>query len=228
MTRIDSDGSTFKHWANVDPAKSDTGGIGDQGGYGADSARPLLNPNVATAAGRFLDPMTARVLSLKLTLLGSDGPPMLSSATGTADRKWASGLQTATPCQIGDTCSLAVADAAGPIPPMITMLFGRAAHRRVSRHWTRPAGPRHWAAVDIRWRWSDRRVSRAGEQVQWVVPVACGRRPRLAPRSGRSHVRTRACSRYQLWKEVSDPNRRRFGTSSSPAGRLRSRATPLR
>jgi hypothetical protein len=83
MTKIDSNGNTWNQWAKVDPSKTDTGGIGEEGGYGQESTRPLLNPNTATAAGRFLDPVTARVLSLRLTHLGSAGLLTLSSGNGT-------------------------------------------------------------------------------------------------------------------------------------------------
>jgi hypothetical protein len=103
MTKIDADGSTSNQWATVDPSKTDTGGIGDHGGYGQESARPLLNANVATAAGRFLDPVTARVLSLKLTTLGSDGLLTLSSANQTADPEW--GTKPVSSCGAGDTCA---------------------------------------------------------------------------------------------------------------------------
>ncbi len=103
MTRIDSGGATYNQWAKVDPSKTDTGGIGDQGGYAQESTRPLLNPNVATTAGRFLDPVTARVLSLKLTRLGSDGLLTLSSANQTADPEW--GTKTVGACAAGDTCA---------------------------------------------------------------------------------------------------------------------------
>jgi len=128
MTKINSDGSTYNQWAKIDSSKADNGGISDQGGYGQESARPLLNPNVMTAAGRFLDPLTARVLSLKLTRLGSDGLLTLSSANGTADPEW--GMTPATTCPLGGTCSLGLSSPApglvtvadsGAVPPGTTM-----------------------------------------------------------------------------------------------------------
>ena len=43
MTKIDGSGATFNQWATVDPSKPDTGGIGDQGGYGAEDVPRLLD-----------------------------------------------------------------------------------------------------------------------------------------------------------------------------------------
>ena len=86
MTKIPSSGPVYNQWAKVDPL-SPNGGLAQQGGYGAESTRPLLNPNEATAAGRFLDPVTARVLSLKLTKLASDGLLRLSSNNATREER---------------------------------------------------------------------------------------------------------------------------------------------
>ncbi len=100
---IASSGTIYNQWAKVVPTDL-SGGIYAWGNAGRQSAQPMLTPNVATAAGRFLDPMTARVLSLQLSKLGDDGLLTLSSSNQTADPEW--GTKPVDTCAAGDTCAL--------------------------------------------------------------------------------------------------------------------------
>jgi Ricin-type beta-trefoil lectin domain-like len=206
MTKIDASGATFNQWATVDPSKTDTGGIGDQGGYGQESARSLLDPNVATAAGRFLDPVTARVLSLKLTKLGDDGLLTLSSANGTADREWDSGSPTTASCQVGDTCSLAAADSGGPTPPMITAVDG-AGGSPVSVQTLDPPGS---AATGQQWTFvgdgaADGYFELVNESNGLCLSVVGDHPGAGSGVGGEPCPDAGSASVTQLWKEVSDP-----------------------
>jgi hypothetical protein len=53
ITKLQGNGVFFNQWAKVDPSKTGTGGLGDRGLDEPEFMTPLLNADIATAAGRF-------------------------------------------------------------------------------------------------------------------------------------------------------------------------------